>query len=73
MLFIKAVTIALIASALSCASALYYKDVTADNFDELIDPSKASILLEFYAPWCGHVRSIPLTHLLYSVLLSSLY
>lgn len=46
---------ALFASLLAASSALYYNDVTSNDFDKLIDSSKASILLEFYAPWCGHV------------------
>eukprot|EP00177_Eucheuma_denticulatum_P001440 GFKZ01002596.1.p1 GENE.GFKZ01002596.1~~GFKZ01002596.1.p1 ORF type:complete len:362 (+),score=56.97 GFKZ01002596.1:536-1621(+) len=42
----------------SYTTALYYKDVTASDFDSLIDSSKASIMLEFYAPWCGHCKNL---------------
>lgn len=31
-------------------------EVTADNFDELSKKEGAHSLIEFYAPWCGHVR-----------------
>lgn len=56
---IKALLAGLLASLyLSGASALYHRDVTAKTFDKLIDPSKAHIMLEFYAPWCGHCKSL---------------
>lgn len=38
--------------------ALYHKDVTPKTFDKLLDPSKSHILLEFYAPWCGHCKNL---------------
>jgi len=34
------------------------KIVTGSNFDEIVnDPSK-DLLLEFYAPWCGHCKQL---------------
>lgn len=36
--------------------SLFHKDVTPSNFDKLLNPSDSHLLMEFYAPWCGHVR-----------------
>jgi thioredoxin-like negative regulator of GroEL len=29
-------------------------ELTSKNFDEIVFKSKIPVLLEFYAPWCGH-------------------
>lgn len=34
------------------------KILVADNFDELVLQSGKVVLVEFYAPWCGHCKSL---------------
>jgi len=33
------------------------KELTSENFDSFVDGSKAAFV-EFYAPWCGHCKSL---------------
>jgi len=33
------------------------KDLTPENFDSIVDGSKAAFV-EFFAPWCGHCKSL---------------
>jgi len=37
-------------------------ELTTKNFDEIVFKSKVPVLLEFYAPWCGHCKSLVPTY-----------
>merc|ERR1712128_133452 len=39
-------------------SANAVKVAVAKNFDELVVNSEKDILVEFYAPWCGHCKKL---------------
>lgn len=30
----------------------------AENFDELVNDDSRDVLVEFYAPWCGHCKNL---------------
>ncbi|XP_063715740.1 protein disulfide-isomerase A3-like [Symsagittifera roscoffensis] len=34
------------------------KVVTAKTFDEIVNDAERDVLIEFYAPWCGHCKSL---------------
>jgi thiol-disulfide isomerase/thioredoxin len=33
-------------------------DLTPSNFDSVVMDSQKDVLVEFYAPWCGHCKSL---------------
>merc|ERR1711911_577216 len=39
-------------------SAAGVKVAVARNFDELVTKSEKDVLVEFYAPWCGHCKKL---------------
>uniref|UniRef100_A0A0E9XAJ8 Protein disulfide-isomerase n=1 Tax=Anguilla anguilla TaxID=7936 RepID=A0A0E9XAJ8_ANGAN len=34
------------------------KVLVAENFDEIVNDDSKDVLIEFYAPWCGHCKSL---------------
>ncbi|NXQ79495.1 PDIA3 isomerase, partial [Nyctibius grandis] len=34
------------------------KVVVAENFDEIVNAEDKDVLIEFYAPWCGHCKNL---------------
>jgi protein disulfide isomerase family A protein 3 len=34
------------------------KVIVAKNFDEIVNDNSKDVLIEFYAPWCGHCKSL---------------
>uniref|UniRef100_A0A8C0JQ46 Protein disulfide-isomerase A3 n=1 Tax=Canis lupus dingo TaxID=286419 RepID=A0A8C0JQ46_CANLU len=38
------------------------KVVVAENFDEIVNNENKDVLIEFYAPWCGHCKNLEPEH-----------
>lgn len=32
--------------------------MVAENFDEIVNNEDKDVLIEFYAPWCGHCKNL---------------
>lgn len=32
--------------------------VVAENFDSIVNDDSKDVLIEFYAPWCGHCKNL---------------
>jgi len=48
----------LLAIAVSSCFASDVVDLTSANFDKTVLDSNKDVLVEFYAPWCGHCKSL---------------
>ena len=35
-----------------------FQTVVAKNFDAIVNDESKDVLIEFYAPWCGHCKSL---------------
>merc|ERR1719326_386055 len=51
-----AVAIAVSLSSAEDAASSPVVDLTMDNFVEVVTDSKKHVVVEFFAPWCGHCK-----------------
>ena len=45
-------------SSMPAAEPSAVVDLTADNFDQIVMDRTKNVLVEFYAPWCGHCKNL---------------
>lgn len=38
--------------------AMSLQVVVAENFDSIVNDDSKDVLIEFYAPWCGHCKNL---------------
>lgn len=53
----SAVLIGLFAASLAAAASAVV-DLIPDNFDKIVTNSKTPVLVEYFAPWCGHCKTL---------------
>lgn len=39
-------------------SVICIQVVVAENFDSIVNDDSKDVLIEFYAPWCGHCKNL---------------
>lgn len=38
--------------------SISFQVLVAENFDSIVNDDSKDVLIEFYAPWCGHCKSL---------------